>query len=315
MPHLSISRIFWSVVLVGLISWSIPNYPYIKTIVYSSPCETPLTYRIDTVDPRFKISKEKFAQHLEKAEVIWEKNSPYNLFQNTPGGEISVNLVFDERQNLTNQINQLDNNLEIGQEDLQAQESEYNKLAASFRQKLDAFNKEVAYYNSEGGAPFSEYERLLKEQEELKSEGAKLDELAKKLNKTVSAFNQQVGNLNKTIDNLTTTLEKKPEEGIYIGSEKRIEIYFNVTESELVHTIAHEIGHALGINHNENERSIMYPFTTRELALSKDDQEALDKVCKKLTIFDRLKNNLEFLTNKYVRQESRSFAPQTSALR
>ena len=55
----------------------------------------------------------------------------------------------------------------------------------------------------------------------------------------------------------------KPEEGIYDPANQRIEVYFNINRSEMVHTIAHEFGHALDLPHNDNRLSIMFPYSTQ----------------------------------------------------
>ena len=115
------------------------------------------------------------------------------------------------------------------------------------------------------------------------------------------SYNAQVGQLNKTVDTFSNELARKPEEGIYLGEENKIEIYFNVSKKELVHTIAHELGHSLGISHNEDKEGIMYPYTTEEVKLSAADISSLNQVCKKQTFFDKLGKNLNFLAQKYLK--------------
>jgi hypothetical protein len=265
-----------------------PYYPAVARAIYSSYCETPIRYRIDQVDPRFNLSSDQFRADVTQAEEIWEKAASYNLFQYDPQGPLSLNLVFDERQSLNNRLTELEEEVQKGQQDLKKEQEEYQKLENQFRAKLDAFNKEVNYWNSQGGAPFDQYDRLLSEQAALKVESDKLSALALRLNQDTDVYNSQVNQLGKTVDTYKDTLERKPEEGIFLADQNRIEIYFNVSKSELVHTIAHELGHAWGIQHNNDEASIMYEFTNKSLELSAADLGELNELCKKRTLLDRV---------------------------
>ncbi len=91
-------------------------------------------------------------------------------------------------------------------------------------------------------------------------------------------------------------MKYKPEEGIYISDEngRRIIIYFNISKNELVHTLAHEMGHALGIGHINSTTSIMYSRTTEILSLSNDDLTALSTVCRKISVFEAIGNKANY---------------------
>ncbi len=140
--------------------------------------------------------------------------------------------------------------------------AEYEKQSESFKQRLEALNSEIEEWNKKGGAPPDVFERLMKEQNSLKREAEKLNATARSLNKSADVYNSNVGTLNKEVDTINTALSTKPEEGVYLPQENKIEIYFHITQDELVHTLAHELGHALGMDHNSNQVSIMYANTT-----------------------------------------------------
>jgi len=61
--------------------------------------------------------------------------------------------------------------------------------------------------------------------------------------------------------------------------KKRIDIFQFKDGKDLSLVMAHELGHALGVEHNLNSRSIMKPLiVTREIALSPDDLAGLQAV-------------------------------------
>src|SRR3989344_5147674 len=75
------------------------------------PCDKPITYRIDTVDPKFNLRRDKFAADVDEASKIWNKGQGKNLFVYDPNGKLSINMIFDERQAENTKINQLDKQL------------------------------------------------------------------------------------------------------------------------------------------------------------------------------------------------------------
>ncbi|MBI3559220.1 matrixin family metalloprotease [Candidatus Gottesmanbacteria bacterium] len=67
--------------------------------------------------------------------------------------------------------------------------------------------------------------------------------------------------------------------GVFDGAAKTIYIYLNPSRQVLIHTLAHEFGHALGINHVNNSQAIMYPYTGNSLTLTLSDKNEISQVC------------------------------------
>src|ERR1700694_4570184 len=72
----------------------------INGFIYQSPCDTPLSYRIDSIDPKFNINKDVFLNNIQDAGDIWSKAAGNKLFIYKPDGKLSINLIYDERQSL-----------------------------------------------------------------------------------------------------------------------------------------------------------------------------------------------------------------------
>jgi len=256
------------------------------------PCDKPVTYRIDSVDSRFNLTRAQFTADVGEAATIWNKKWGKNLFTYDPNGKISVNMTFDERQQEQNTIKKLDSQLQNQQDKLSADVASYKQQVVALQNKLAAYNAEVAKWNAQGGAPQDVYDRLKQEEQDLDAQGKELNATAKKLNLSTVDYNSQVGQLNSHIQNFNQDLAQKPEEGLFDGNNNRIDIYFNNNHAELVHTLAHELGHALAVGHNDNKKSIMYPYTSTITALSDEDVSALGAVCANKNILDAIKLRL-----------------------
>jgi peptidoglycan hydrolase CwlO-like protein len=268
-------------------------------LMYYSPCEIPVRFKIGTVDERFKISEKQILANVTKAADIWNKAYGREVFVYDPNGEVPIDFIYDKRQGLSSQINQLEKTVNKNGFDLKSQMSEYDSRVASFKQRLTNLNLEIEEWNSKGGAPPDEYARLKREQEDLQKEADSLNAKAQELNITADSYNSQVGNLNQTITTFNQALSQKPEEGLYKGDTNSIEIYFVNGTDELIHTIAHELGHAHGIDHNMNKKSIMYPFTNESLKLSDEDLQGLKDYCQDQNYYDIFKARFQYVISQY----------------
>lgn len=257
-----------------------------------SLCDKPIAYKIGEVDDRFELSREEFTARTQVASQMWNQAYGKPLFIQDPQAELTVNLVYDDRQSLNNQITDLQTQVKSELSDLKERVEDYKQRSAAFDQKIQQFKEEVNYWNQQGGAPQEEYEKIIQKQADLRAEAESLNQEARELNQDQKQHNTQIDQLNNTIDTYNDAIAQKPEEGLYDGPRQRIEIYFNINDDELTHTLAHEFGHALSIEHNSNPKSIMYSFSSKTTQLSAEDLRSLAQVCRPRNIAEVMGQNI-----------------------
>lgn len=273
-------------------------FPVLGNYFAYAPCRTAIRYKIGSVDPRFNLTNAELEQHIEQAASLWSTSYGKPLFVPDEKGNLTIHLVYDRRQQLNEELDALESDLDSKETTLRSKIQTFEKDQASFNTQVRAFNERIAYLNSQGGAPKEEYDKLKAEQQQLQSEADSLNARAKELNVSTQSFNLDVGKLNQTVDTYNTALKGKPEEGLYRSEDNSITIYFVNTEDELIHTIAHELGHARGIDHVNDENAIMFPFTTKTTMLTQADVQALQEVCRERSIFEVLQERIKYLTQR-----------------
>lgn len=256
-------------------------------ILYQSPCAKPKEFRIGSIDPRFGISENELIQDADQAASAWKNSQGMTLLVYNPNASMPISMVYDQRQALNSQINNLNSQVTQKQDTLTPEISDYQQKVATFQQQSNALNAQIQYWNSKGGAPSDVYSKLVAQQQTLQQQATQLQQMANELNQSTDQYNQQIGQLNQKVNTYNNVLSLTPEEGLYTrdGTSESIDIYITNSQRELIHTLAHEMGHSLGLGHNSNPSSIMYPYTNLAITPSTNDEEALAQVCQKKSIF------------------------------
>ncbi len=249
-----------------------------KYITYN-PCDTPIEYKLGEVDSNFGLSNKQVLSDITEATNLWSKTEGKKLFVYNPSAKLTVNFTYDQRSALNSSIQQLRSKLNSQDASLKQEIDQYYADVQAFKQKLNDLNATIEKYNSEGGAPPDVYEGLVKQQEQLRQEGQALNNRAKQLNLETQNYNGNVHTLRQDVNSFNSALAQKPEEGLFDPLSDTVTIYFVNTHDELIHTLAHEFGHALGIQHINNPNAIMYPSSTESITVTADDKQELALSC------------------------------------
>ncbi|MDB5225237.1 MAG: matrixin family metalloprotease [Candidatus Adlerbacteria bacterium] len=270
------------------------------------PCTKPIEYRIGTIDPRFGVSEEDFLRDIAKAADLWSDAKGKPLFAYDAQGALVINLVYDTRQQVTQQAAELNEAIdETGrvassvkqqysslQIDYNTAQAEFKRQAAAFNDAQSAYNERVEYWNDRGGAPPPEYDKLAAQKRTLMQQVAVLEAKQQEINRLADEINALIDKYNLLVDHINDNVEEingnglvgtQFEEGVYRSdaSGKRIDIYQFDSQTAFLRVLAHELGHALGLDHTSGEESIMNPVNVGErFALSAEDQAALKAECK-----------------------------------
>ena len=239
--------------------------------------DSPLLYRIADLDPRLSISKQKMIEISQEAAAIWEQGTGKRYFVYDPKATFTVNLVFDQRQvrsmkrteNLKNLEQEkqlwLDENQKLLKlkQDSQQLHTQLELQKIKYQAQLNAYASAQKKYlnksNTKNLNLLQERTKLLNQQrdvlrilindhdrnhQQIQVKTDELKQLHEQLTQSVDRFNQ----------NFAPQLVHK---GQFKG--KQIFIYEFSSIDDLRLTLAHEFGHALGLKHTHNPKSLMYP--------------------------------------------------------
>lgn len=266
-------------------------------------CQYPLTYTIGDIDDRFQLTENDALQAVEEAERLWEEAAGINLLAYDPSGDVTINFIYDERQNRSDREQEMRSVLEELRTENSGKNEEYVRLVVTHKnlqdeydarvvrydEKLESYNQTVQEYNQSGGAPPEAYAELDQARQELEAEADTLSEQAQIINDLTQQINvlgdegnQLVAEYNRLVSQYNEEFGQSHEftQGDY--QDRIIQIYTFSDEYELQQVLAHELGHALGVGHVENPEAVMYHLLGAhigELQLTEDDINALTEVC------------------------------------
>lgn len=288
-----------AVVGVGALAYLHVQTPFsLQALI--APCTEPITYAITTYDERFDISRADFEAAVAEAASVWNLEAGKILIEKREDGEVAVGLQYDERQFATEVGEVIEREQETYQRlkaEVDSLKERYNTLAeayerdaAAFERRADRYQEEVVKWNAQGGAPPNEYAALEREQQALNREEARLNrvvadvnELADSIQESVNRLNTLAARTNAKVDVYNEAVGHDFDQGNYIEDEngKRITIYEFSNRKELVRVLAHEFGHALGLEHTDDPDSLMYSYNIATgLTLTDADTAELARVCR-----------------------------------
>lgn len=187
----------------------------------SPPCSETLTFRVGEIDEPFSITQEELIGMLEEVAEDWSEAASMPVVQYDEDGEIPVNLVYAEEQQLSDRERQHRERLEQEESEIVDLENEYARLnqeynedveqydedSGELQESIDRLNEWVVQKNNDGGfneADLKRFEHRKAEIDQVKQELTRqehvLKQKAAELNDKITFINQKVEEKNRLVD-------------------------------------------------------------------------------------------------------------------
>jgi hypothetical protein len=244
-----------------------------------APCGIPVHFTLAEVDPRFGFDRDTVMSALVEAANLWQALSDRVLFLDSDHRyAMQISLQFDQRQQSANTRRSLRGNLERDRLELEAAET----LLSEWNERIEAAKRDFERTN--GRRDRAELERMLAD-----------------LNADITAYNRRATDMQQRAEDFRTRVARyneaaadaPVESGRYSYSRedgRRIEVFRAESFDELVWVLAHELGHALGIDHVADPGAVMHAMLhdggerssgrARPVTLGAADRAALAEVCR-----------------------------------
>jgi chromosome segregation ATPase len=250
---------------------------------FYKPCTTPLPYAIGFIDPRQNITREQLTKILTSAETAWEKPLGKNLFQTETSNDwfskltgrfVTVNVRYDERQLKKNILTNGERNLDTQAKKLAQEKSTLELLQSQYASQKSIYEEHVSLWNKGKRTSQTTHNQL-------EVERSALEQLRQTVNDRVSSYNQNIAQYNSEVNTFNANSHFEDEAGTTRGRQV-IDLYLLEGDATDAFLIAHELGHAIGIDgHASDENSLMYYRLPKNIrGINEADISLLTKACK-----------------------------------
>lgn len=247
----------------------------------SHPFDTRLRFKVDQVDAGFGLSKEQVIQLSKEAVEIWHQGTHRDdLLLYDENAQLSIHLIYDQRQQEYNALKKVEKQLLADDAQYQRQvknlEASYQHLESQQQrliQQRDQINYEFQKLQQRRHQPnlsAYEHEQLEYEFQALQRKSENFKREAEYLQQQQSSFNLNVSlhqhSLENHQQNIIQAQQRFParefHKGVFMGHQ--IHVYQFDAEDDLRLTLAHELGHALGLYHHDDPEALMYPVLGKQ---------------------------------------------------
>lgn len=246
---------------------------------------------------------------MKEVEGLWSTAMSHDLLDYDPNGEVVINLVYGEDQQRTEDEKTLSSRIEVLKKQVELSKHNYQRLMKSYQKKkndlqtiisryeelVKEYNTKISTWKAEGGIPQSKKQDVKQMQQrvsylksQIKGKQSNIGSLRKRINAKSEHLNTLIAQQNEMISKYNDRFSnpRKFDQGRYIrnGDHEKINIYQFSNRAELKTVLAHECGHAMGLGHVNNPKSIMNAMMDQQdifnLSLTKEDISAIKNQCK-----------------------------------
>lgn len=251
----------------------------------SVPCAAPLAWRIARVDARFGIAADEVRSSVELAAALWEGSVGRRLFVHDSAAGFPIRLTYDDRQEAGRERRVAEREVEDAWSGVLARRAElealqarrldaqalYEREAVDYSARVASHNDSVRAWNDRADAPATTVAALLTTEQTLR---ARREELAGRraaldsLGLEVAAARDDLDRQEEEHRELARSTQERfatvaGEAALYLEMgtgttvERQISVYRFDDLLDLRRILAHELGHALGLDHADEEGAVM----------------------------------------------------------
>ncbi|MEX0780405.1 MAG: matrixin family metalloprotease [Balneolales bacterium] len=264
------------------------------------PCDTPLLYEIGDIDIRFGIHQSDVAMAMEQVEQLWNTALDKELIKSSRDGDVMITLSFANEANKVAELSktiaakekQIAENNRVHEQLLKQHEDRANaheELLAQRNKVVREYNANIQKWSSSSAGPEEKRKetKISSKIDSLESrvhqELAAADALFRQIGASAERLNEKTDKYNSLIARYEDLLndDRIINKGDFYG--ERIHVYQFDDQDDLVMVLAHEIGHALGLDHVPNDKSVMHAYIhdqdLQNRLLTSQDIQAIQDLC------------------------------------